>query len=243
MPLVRDPGTADTGSGISVVIPTLNEAARLPHLVGDLAALSRLREVIVADGGSLDGTPAVAAALGCRVVNSECGRGTQLRQGVAAATSPWLLVLHADVRLSAAALAEADTLAGTGDWRRFGSWRLRLAAPGTWLRMVENGAALRWRLSGLAYGDQGLLVHRTLYDAGGGYPDHPIMEDVALIQSLTQRGVPVRFSATIEADARRYQREGAGRRQLKNLVLVSLYLLGVSPARLAAWYRPEPAPT
>jgi rSAM/selenodomain-associated transferase 2 len=241
--MTNEPGAADTGSGISVVIPTLNEAARLPHLVGDLAALSRLREVIVADGGSTDGTPAVAAALGCRVVNSECSRGSQLRQGIATATSPWLLVLHADVRLSAAALAEADAVADAGDWRRFGSWRLRYPAPGAGLRMVEHGAALRWRLSGLAYGDQGLLVHRTLYDAAGGYPDHPIMEDVALIRALTRRGRPVRFSATIQADPRRYQREGAARRQLKNLVLVSLYLLGVSPARLAAWYRPEPSVT
>ncbi len=241
--MVPDPGAAGTGSGISVVIPTLNEATRLPHLVGDLAAIAQVREVIVADGGSTDGTPAVAAALGCRVVSSECGRGTQLRHGVAVATSPWLLVLHADVRISAVALAEAEALADGGDWRRFGSWRLRYAAPGAWLRMVENGAALRWRLSGLAYGDQGLLVHRTLYDAAGGYPDCLIMEDVALIRALTRRGRPVRFSATIQADARRYQREGAARRQVMNLALVSLFLMGVSPARLANWYRPEPAAT
>ena len=120
------------------------------------------------------------------------------------------------------------------------AWPLAIDGTGRWLRWVERAAALRWRLTGLAYGDQGLLVRRSVYDAVGGYPDTRIMEDVVLIRRLARRTRVVRLPVPILADARRWQREGRVRGTLRNVALLALFLAGVAPDRLARWYRPEP---
>lgn len=228
--------------GLSVVIPTLNEAARLPRILRDLRALPLAFEVVVADGGSSDGTGDIARSAGARVVSSPPGRGAQLRRGVAAASAPWILVLHADVRVSLEVLEEAAGVVRAADPGRFATWPLRINGRGRWYRLVERGAGVRWIVLGLPYGDQGLLVHRSLYDRAGGYPEIPIMEDVALVKALARAGTAARMRSPVLADARRYLREGRFRRVALNLGLLSLFILGVPPARLAAWYRPEPRP-
>jgi rSAM/selenodomain-associated transferase 2 len=195
----------------------------------------------VADGGSSDGTVELAAARGCAVVRSAAGRGRQLRAGVAASRGEWLLVLHADARIAADALAEAEaSLRQPG--LRAAAWPLAIDGDEAWFRWVEWGAALRWRLFGLAYGDQGLLVTRSLYDAAGGYPDTRILEDAALIRGIA-RLAPVRhFRQPILADPRRWGREGRARTTLRNWALLACFLAGVTPERLARWYLPEPRP-
>ena len=147
--------------------------------------------------------------------------------------------MHADARLVPAAVRAAESLLVRTDVD-CAAWPLALDGPGPWLRWVERGAALRWRLTGLAYGDQGLLVRRAAYDAVGGYPDTTIMEDVVLIRRLARRTRVARLPVPILADARRWQREGRVRGTLRNATLLSLFLAGVAPDRLARWYRPEP---
>jgi len=173
------------------------------------------------------------------VVTAARGRGAQLRAGVAAARGDWLLVLHADARLGPAALAEAETAIRAGSVTA-AAWPLAIDAPGLWFRLVERGAALRWRLAGLAYGDQGLLVRRAVYDAAGGYPASRIMEDVILVRRLRAHGRLTRFRHPILTDPRRWRREGRLRGTLRNTMLILLFLAGVGPDRLARWYRPEP---
>lgn len=173
------------------------------------------------------------------MVPAERGRGRQLRAGVAAARGEWLLLLHADARLSPAALAEAER-AMAGEEVQHAAWPLAIDGAGARLRWIERGAALRWRLFGLAYGDQGLLVRRSLYDAAGGCPDVALMEDVALVRRLRRLAPMHRFRQPILADARRWAREGTLRSSLRNLALLLLYLAGVAPDRLARWYHPEP---
>ncbi len=148
-------------------------------------------------------------------------------------------MLHADARLSPPALAELQQALGQVGIRH-AAWPLAIDGAGRWLRWVERGAALRWRLLGLAYGDQGLLVRRDLYEAAGGYPDSTIMEDVVLVRRLGRLGPMTRFRHPILADGRRWRREGAIRGSARNVVLLLLYFLGMSPDRLARWYRPEP---
>ncbi len=226
------------GPSIAVVIPTLDEASRLPLLLDDLRAFRATIEVVVADGGSTDGTVELAESRGCRVVLSRPGRGRQLSAGVAAARGDWLLVLHADIRFGPDAVREAE--AALEDPRfTYGAWPLRIAADGFTLRIIEIGAALRWRLLGLAYGDQGLLLRRSLYEAAGGFGDFPIMEDVALARQLRRLASGRRFRAPILADARRWRREGAIRGTLRNATLLALFLLGTPPERLARWYIPQ----
>lgn len=173
------------------------------------------------------------------MVAAERGRGRQLRAGVAAARGDWLLLLHADARLGPAALAEAE-LAMDDSRVQHAAWPLAIEGGDPRLRWIERGAALRWRLLGLAYGDQGLLVRRSLYETAGGYPDTALMEDVALVRRLRRLAPMHRFRHPILADGRRWAREGALRGTLRNVTLLLLFLAGVAPDRLARWYRPEP---
>jgi hypothetical protein len=158
---------------------------------------------------------------------------------VAASRGDWLLLLHADVRLSAAAVAEAERALERREVQH-AAWPLAIEGEDPWLRWIERGAALRWRLLGLAYGDQGLLVRRSLYEASGGFPDTPILEDLALVRRLRRLAPMHRFRHPIVADGRRWRREGLARATLRNLTLLVLYLGGMPPDRLARWYGPEP---
>lgn len=175
------------------------------------------------------------------MVSTQRGRGRQLTAGVAASSGDWLLVVHADARLPAAALGAAQAAMARPDVQA-AAWPLAIDGTGVWLRVVECGAAVRWRLTGLAYGDQGLLVRRSLYDVVGGYPESRIMEDVVLIRRIARLARVERLPTPILADARRWRREGRLRGTLRNAALITLFLAGVAPDRLARWYRPEPGP-
>ena len=152
----------------------------------------------------------------------------------------WLLVVHADARLPVAALRAGEAALARPDVQA-AAWPLAIDGHSAWLRVVERGAALRWRLTGLAYGDQGLLVRRSLYDAAGGYPDTRIMEDVVLVRRLARLARVERLSA---ADPRRsppLAARGEGPRDAPERGAPHALLAGVSADRLARWYRPESA--
>ena len=122
--------------------------------------------------------------------------------------------------------ALAEAVAAVGNHAvQCACWPLAIEGEGAWYRVIELGAALRWRLLGLAYGDQGLLVRRSLYEAAGGYPE---------VGSIDRLRTP------FLTDARRWAREGPVRASLRNVALLSLYLAGAPPDRLARWYAPEP---
>jgi rSAM/selenodomain-associated transferase 2 len=228
---------------LAVVIPTLNEAQALPLLLDDLRALERLVpvDIIVADGGSNDGTPACALSKGARVIPAPLGRARQLNAGARAARGEWLLFLHADSRLPPEAVRALH--GALSEPAKFSAAVFRFAidlSPG-WKRVIERGQAMREALLGLPYGDQGLLVRRELFDAIGGYPHLPLMEDVAIIRALLRRTSIKRLPAAIVTSGRRYHRRGVLRTALTHTALISLYLLGVSPTRLARWRNAEPA--
>ncbi len=223
---------------VSAVIPTLDAADRIGPCLAALAegAIEGLvREVVIADGGSSDAIAEIAEGVGARLVTAPPGRGTQLRAGVAAASADWLLVLHADTTLSPgwSAAVRAHIAAGPA---RAAHARLRFDSPKLMARVTERWANLRSRLFGLPYGDQGLLIHRTLYDAVGGYPDQPLFEDVEIARRLGRArlaALPVVATTSPE----RYDREGWMLRGARNILMVSRYLAGADPARLARRYR------
>jgi hypothetical protein len=222
---------------ISVVIPTLNAGARLEATLASLVpgvVDGLVREAIVADGGSSDQTLAIAEAAGAHVVRTEQGRGRQLRAGCAAARGEHLLVLHADTLLEPGwidavrrHLDRSPSMAGY--------FRLRFDERSTPARLWEVGVGLRCRLMALPYGDQGLLIPRALYDAVGGYPDWPLMEDVELVRRIgSGRLRPLAADAVTSAE--KYRRDGWLRRSLANGLTFARWRLGVAPERLARGY-------
>ena len=221
---------------ISVVIPTLNAAGTLSETLAALCASPIVGEVIVADGGSSDDTVACAAAAGARVIVAPRGRGGQLAAGAAAAEGDWLFFLHADCRLEPGwEKAVAEFLAAPQAESRAGYFDLALDDPAPAARRLEHLVAWRCRVLALPYGDQGLLIARTLYDAVGGFAPLPLMEDVDLVRRLGRRRLG-RIGARCIASARRYRRGGYLRRPLRNLMCLSLYFAGVPPARILRLY-------
>ena len=229
-------GTLQEQFSLSVVIPTLNAAGTLPETLAALRRSAIVREVIVADGGSSDETVRGARSAGARVVAAPRGRGSQLAAGATAASGDWLLFLHADCRLEPGWQdAVGDFLAGAEARARAGYFDFALDDPAPAARRLESIVAWRCRVLALPYGDQGLLIAHSLYDAVGGFAPLPLMEDVDLVRRLG-RGRLTRLGARCFASARRYRRDGYVRRPLRNLLCLSLYFAGVPPARIVRLY-------
>ena len=221
---------------LSVVIPTLNAAPGLPGAAAALIAgveAGLIRELVVSDGGSEDATVEIASALGAKIVEGPPGRGGQLARGVAAAGGDWLLLLHADTELAPGWVAAAEAHIARHP-ERAGYFRLAFRAEGLAPRLVAGWANLRSRTFGLPYGDQGLLISRTLLAEVGGVPDLPLMEDVALARALKRRLRPLPAEARTSAE--RYERDGWLRRGAHNLGTLARYLTGADPAALAERY-------
>lgn len=220
---------------ISVVIPTLNVAA---HLQDTLARVMEgldaglVRELIISDGGSSDDVEALANAVGATFVTGDAGRGGQLGRGAEAASGPWLLFLHADTWLpqgwSDVALAHVTKP------ERALVFSLSFRDGGAKGRAVAGWANLRTRLFGLPYGDQALLISRELFDRIGGYPDIPIMEDVAIARKLKGRIDLSRLS--VQTSPERYLQDGWLRQGGRNLRRLWRFSREADPDELARGY-------
>ncbi len=224
---------------LSIVIPTLDAEAALPATLTALfegVEAGLLRELILSDGGSGDGTARIAGAAGARLVQGPPGRGGQLRRGAEAAAGPWLLFLHADSQpapgWSKPVLDHIQTRP-----RRAAAFRLSFRATGPGARLTAGWANLRSRVFCLPYGDQGLLIPRPLYDRIGGFPDIPLMEDVVMARAL--KGRLDLLAHPIATSAERYLREGWLKRGAKNWWTMARFLAGADPARLARGYEKE----
>jgi rSAM/selenodomain-associated transferase 2 len=222
---------------LSVVVPVLDEAQRIrDHLVA-LRALPGVDEIVVVDGGSRDGTAAIARDVaGVRVLSAPRGRGVQLNVGARAACGDVLLFLHADAALPpdaaswvAGALADPGVVAG--------AFRLRTVADGGphWLAPFLRLADLRARLTRLPYGDQAVFVRRTAFERVGGFPDQPLMEDVELARRLRRLGRIRTVAGVVRVSGRRFLASPV-RAVLAMRLFPLLYRLGVPPARLARLY-------
>jgi rSAM/selenodomain-associated transferase 2 len=218
---------------LAIVIPTLNEEAALAANLP--AALALADEVWVADGGSADATVEIAGRLGARVVSGPPGRGPQLNRGARAAAGEILIFLHADSRLPGTAarlVTEAVRGGAVG-----GGFRVRYDDPRTLLRWGGRLIELRTRVTGCPLGDQAQFVTRRAYEALGGFRDWPILEDLDFIRRLKRHGQTVVLDAEVTTSARRVLEEGVAKSVATNWMIWGLYLLGVSPHRLARLYR------
>lgn len=220
-------------TGVTAVIPTLNAERCLGAC---LTALAGVDAVIVADGGSCDGTVALARSRGAVTVEAERGRGAQLRAGAAAAQTSWLLFLHADTVLEPSWRAVAD------EFIRDPANELRAAVFGFALddcsakaRRLERMVAWRTRVMGLPYGDQGLLISRTFHDALGGFKPLPLMEDVDLVRRIGRQRLAV-LPVKAMTSAAKWRRDGWTARSARNVFCLGLYAIGVPPGVIARVY-------
>lgn len=224
---------------LCVVVPVLDEA---DGLADRLRALNRLRErgarVVVVDGGSRDNTLELAREHADLAFRAPRGRGAQMNAGAAACPADTLLFLHADTQLpgDADALIES-ALRGRCDWGRFD---VRIDSRRLALRVVANAMNLRSRWTGIATGDQALFVRHDLFCAIGGFPDIPLMEDIALSRLLRRHGPPACLRERVITSARRWERHGVLRTIFLMWRLRAAYFLGADPARLALKYGYQP---
>ena len=224
---------------LGVVVPTLNEAEHLPALLDDLGELAVPHRVVVADGGSTDATRELARRAGATVIVAHRGRAHQMNAGARVASSRWLLFLHADSRLTVEARQCLTRRLLGGATTNPAYFRFSLEGRGWFWRFIELGQSLRERVTGLAYGDQGLLVRSQDFDALGGFPPIPVMEDVALVRALRSRFQVDQLSARLPISTRRFVEEGRWRAWARNVRLIALFSLGVDPDRLARLYPPR----
>jgi rSAM/selenodomain-associated transferase 2 len=219
---------------ITVIIPTLNAEAGLGQCLTALipAVVDGLvREVIIIDGGSTDRTLSIADQAGCEVVQVlPPSRGRQLMAGAERARHPWLLFLHADTILDEGWQREVGTFVDRVDAGQrppaAAAFSFAMDDLGFRPRLIEAGVAMRCMFLRLPYGDQGLLLPRSLYLARGGYRDMPLMEDVDLIRRLP-RGERVILRTRAVTSAIRYKRDGYLKRVARNLSCLALYLVRV----------------
>jgi rSAM/selenodomain-associated transferase 2 len=219
---------------LSIILPVLNES---DGIVDALTALAPLRwrgaEVVVADGGSTDATVALARPLADVVVTAPRGRGVQMNAGAAASTGKVLLFLHADTRLPPNAdQLIFERLAQTG--RAWGRFDVRIASAHRLLPVVAAMMNLRSRVTGIATGDQAIFA--TIAAFGPGFPDIPLMEDIALSKRLKRTGPPLCLTAPVVTSGRRWEKHGVIKTILLMWWLRFAYFLGVNPAWLARSY-------
>jgi rSAM/selenodomain-associated transferase 2 len=221
---------------ISIVVPVLNEAAALPAL---LQALQPLRaqghELITADGGSDDASPAVARPWADHWLQAPRGRARQMNAGAAQARGDWLLFLHADTQLP----PEAATLLQQA-WQQGAAWGrfdVQISGQAAMLRVVAALMNLRSRLTGVATGDQALFVRRSLFQQLGGYAEQPLMEDIELSRRLKRLARPACLRARVQTSGRRWEARGVWRTIFLMWRLRWRYWRGESPDSLARAYR------
>jgi rSAM/selenodomain-associated transferase 2 len=227
---------------LGVVVPVLDEAARVSACLTSIAATLPRARVYVCDGGSSDATPQLVAAHPSRVtlLTAGPGRAAQMNVGAARALTDgasWLLFLHADTLLPPDAatwiqrtLADPEVVAG--------AFRTRTVAdaPGPpWWAPLLRLADLRSRYSGLPYGDQAIFVKSAAFSAVGGYPDQPLMEDLELGRRLRRIGRIRTARGSVQVSGRRFVARPVFYTVLVNVYPV-LYRAGVSPHTLHRFY-------
>jgi len=219
---------------LTIVVPVLNEAA---IVVAALQALAPLRargaEIIVADGFSRDGTAQLAGPFADRVITVPRGRGAPMNAAAALGTGDAFLFLHADTALPDGADRLIDAALARRAWGRFD---LRIAGSHPLLAVIARMMNWRSRLTGIATGDQAIFVTREAFDAVGGFPDLPLMEDIAISRRLKRRCRPFCIATPVVTSGRRWEQNGVLRTILLMWRLRLSYYLGVEPALLAELY-------
>jgi rSAM/selenodomain-associated transferase 2 len=232
--LTRPPSA---GLRISVIIPTLSEASTIRQTLDHLA-VQRPDEIVVVDASGTDGTAGLATACGAHVIDSPRGRGVQQNRGARIACGDILVFLHADCRLEEGTLDRIARHVGANPRSPGGCLRMRVDAPDVLFRAIDAAAHLRGGVLGLPYGDQVQFAPRWAFEAVGGFPEVPLMEDLLFACKLRRLGRIALLPCRVFVSPRRWRHHGIVRQTLRNWFLTLLAVLGIAPKHLAAFYPP-----
>jgi rSAM/selenodomain-associated transferase 2 len=219
---------------ISVIVPVLNEEHVIAPTLQALLSLVPY-EIIVVDGGSADRSRQVCEQFGVKVLSSERGRAHQMNRGAGEATGDLLLFVHADTRLPKSALNEINAALRNADCPG-GRFDVEIDGAHWMLKIIGALINYRSRMTKVATGDQALFVRRTIFEAMGGFPDIPLMEDIAFCRALKRIGPMACLHTRVITSGRRWEKDGVWRTILKMWTLKLCYLAGVSPGRLKQYY-------
>jgi rSAM/selenodomain-associated transferase 2 len=230
---------AENGPTVSVIVPALNEAGEINDLIDHVRMLEsgRSAEIIVVDGDPAGGTIKAVRDGSVRRFTAEKGRARQMNFGAEKAQGDILLFLHADTLLPPSALTQTASVL---DNERFvaGAFDLAFRTTRRIFRLTERYVFFRTRLTRIPFGDQAIFIRRGYFNALGGFRDIPIMEDVDLMKRIRKGGGRiVIIPEKVMTSPRRYEKEGVLSCTFRNWMLQFLFMLGVSPERLARWYR------
>lgn len=221
---------------LSIIIPTLNESDAISEALESLQALrSQGHEVIVVDGGSCDNTVALSRGCSDRTINTAQGRALQMNAGAQVAQGGVLVFLHADTRLPPGAEDLIET-AVVRQRRRWGFFKVKLSGAHAMLRLIAVLMNLRSGLTGIATGDQALFVCRDVFESIGGFPQIPLMEDIAITRRLKRRARPAAIREYVLTSSRYWEQHGILRSVLRMWTLRLAYFAGVDPSTLAKQY-------
>lgn len=228
-----------TKPDFSIVIPVLYEQRTIAGFLEDLGRVrdySRC-ELIVVDGEPDGGTIREISGDGVVTMISPPGRARQMNAGAAVARGDVLLFLHADTRLPAGALAEVERALAGAD---AGAFRLSFDSNRFIYRVMAGFVTIRAHWNRLPYGDQALFMRRRYFEQLGGYSDIPILEDVDIVRRIRRSGGRLEIiKSRVRTSCRRMEAEGIFRRVTLNWMMTVLYNLGVSPHKLARFYRDD----
>jgi len=230
------------GCGLSIIIPVVNEAhiinRTLMHL--SLFPSGPEREIIVVDGEPRGDTLKAIRHPEVVRITSRKGRGSQMNAGARMARGRILLFLHADTLLPDTGLSDILRAFQDPDVRA-GAFALGIASPRKRYRILAAAATLRSRITRIPYGDQAIFIDRSYFFRRGGFGEIPLMEDVDLMRRISRAGGKIiLLSAAVTTSSRRWETEGLIYGTFRNWLLLACYLGGVSPVRLARFYRPVP---
>jgi rSAM/selenodomain-associated transferase 2 len=220
---------------LSVIVPMLNEAATISSTLHALRRGAPLAEIIIADGGSVDASVAIARPLCDAVISASRGRASQMNAGARASHGEALVFVHADTIVPstfaadvASALLDPAVVGGRFD--------VQLDARNLPYRIIGAMISLRSRISRTGTGDQAIFVRRDVFDRLGGFPDFELCEDLEFSRRLKRAGRVACLRARVTTSARRWSRDGVVRTVVRMWLIRAMYLAGVPPARLKRMY-------
>lgn len=224
---------------ISVIIPVLNEAGTINLTLAQFSNISPsiTFEIIVVDGDKSGSTINVIAQPGVKTAIAPKGRAVQMNHGVAMASGKSLLFLHADTLLPDNALEKINALLSSSS-ATYGAFELGIRSRRPFYRFIERMVGIRTRITGIPYGDQAIFLTMDLFKQVNGYPEIPIMEDIALMRRLKKRKAGFRIiPEKVSTSPRRWETEGLAYCTIRNWLMVTSFLLGANPKILAKYYR------